>query len=78
MVLAGSLLMEAIQFLSHEQVCELTGAKIRAKQIEVLRRNGIPHTIKANGWPCVIAANLLPVSKVSVERGVTWRSRKAG
>ncbi|MGP9826031.1 DUF4224 domain-containing protein [Ectopseudomonas khazarica] len=78
MVLAGSLLMEAIQFLSHEQVCELTGAKIRAKQIEVLRRNGIPHTIKANGWPCVIAANLLPVSKVNVEREVTWRSRKAG
>ncbi|WP_277374651.1 DUF4224 domain-containing protein [Pseudomonas sp. AA-38] len=70
--------MEAIQFLSHEQVCELTGAKIRAKQIEALRRNGIPHTIKANGWPCVIAANLLPVSKVSVEREVTWRSRKAG
>ncbi|WP_371916359.1 MULTISPECIES: DUF4224 domain-containing protein [Ectopseudomonas] len=78
MVSAGSLSMEAIQFLSHEQVCELTGAKIRAKQIEVLRRNGIPHTIKANGWPCVIAANLLPVSKVSVEREVTWRSRKAG
>ncbi|WP_175252906.1 MULTISPECIES: DUF4224 domain-containing protein [unclassified Pseudomonas] len=70
--------MEAIQFLSHEQVCELTGAKIRAKQIEVLRRNGIPHTIKANGWPCVIAANLLPVSKVSVAQEVAWRSRKAG
>lgn len=70
--------MEAIQFLSHEQVCELTGAKTRAKQVEVLRRNGIPHTIKANGWPCVIAANLLPISRSTVEREVAWRSRKAG
>ena len=45
--------------MTHNEVCELTGAKTKAGQIRVLTRNGIRHTIKANGWPCVIAAALL-------------------
>lgn len=69
--------MENIQFLSHDQVCELTGAKLKARQIEILKRNGIPHTIKASGWPCVIAANLLPHMKKQVE-SKAWKPRKAG
>lgn len=47
-----------IQFLSHQEVCELTGAKTKAGQISVLVRNGIRHTIKRSGWPCVITAAL--------------------
>ncbi|MCF9009443.1 DUF4224 domain-containing protein, partial [Pseudomonas carnis] len=30
-----------IHFLSHEDVCELTGARTKAGQIQVLSRNGI-------------------------------------
>ncbi|WP_122734896.1 DUF4224 domain-containing protein, partial [Pseudomonas viridiflava] len=45
--------MNNIEFLSHEEVCELTGARTKAGQIAVLARNGIRHTIKRTGWPCV-------------------------
>ena len=42
-----------IQFLSHEEVCELTGARTKAGQILNLKKNGVRHTIKVNGWPSV-------------------------
>lgn len=42
-----------IEFLTHDEVCELTGARTRAGQILNLKKNDIRHTIKANGWPCV-------------------------
>ncbi|MNQ84258.1 hypothetical protein D3C85_993800 [compost metagenome] len=42
-----------IEFLTHDEVCELTEARTRAGQILNLKKNGIRHTIKANGWPCV-------------------------
>ncbi|WP_122283804.1 DUF4224 domain-containing protein [Pseudomonas syringae group genomosp. 3] len=42
-----------IEFLRHEEVCELTGARTKSGQIQNLIRNGIRHTIKVNGWPCV-------------------------
>ena len=38
-----------IQFLSHEEVCELTGARTKAGQILSLKKNGVRHTIKVNG-----------------------------
>ena len=63
----GSALMDNIQFLSHDQVCELTDAKLKARQTEIRKRNGIPHTIKASGWPYVITANLLPHMKKRAE-----------
>ncbi|QZP18689.1 DUF4224 domain-containing protein [Pseudomonas sp. DR208] len=50
--------MDEIHFLSHEDVCTLTGARTKAGQIQVLKRNGIRHTIKRSGWPCVIASSL--------------------
>lgn len=66
-----------IQFLSHEQVCELTGAKTKAGQITVLKRNGIRHTIKRNGWPCVIASALTGVTSNAPEIP-TWQPRLVG
>lgn len=42
-----------IEFLTHEEVCELTGARTKAGQILNLKKNGVRHTIKVNGWPCV-------------------------
>ncbi|MGG5291356.1 DUF4224 domain-containing protein [Pseudomonas shirazensis] len=42
-----------VEFLTHEQVCELTGAKTKKAQIANLAQNGIRHSIKVNGWPCV-------------------------
>lgn len=45
-----------IEFLTHEQICELTGAKLKKSQIQNLQRNGIRHSVKASGWPCVTVA----------------------
>lgn len=42
-----------VEFLTHEEVCELTGAKTKAGQVRVLKQNGIRHTLKMNGWPAV-------------------------
>ncbi len=47
-----------IEFLTHEQICELTGAKMKKSQIENLTRNGIRHSIKVSGWPCVTVASV--------------------
>jgi len=69
--------MNNIEFLTHEEVCELTGARTRAGQIAVLARNGIRHTIKRTGWPCVITASLIGGKEV-VKESSGWQPRKVG
>ncbi len=64
-------------FLSHEEVLEMTGAGTREKVIGVLVKNGIRHTIKANGWPCVPRAAVLG-SQVAQHEKPAWQPRKAG
>ncbi|GFM89401.1 hypothetical protein PSCICO_48000 [Pseudomonas cichorii] len=71
--------MSAIEFLSHEEVCELTGARTKAGQITILKQNGIRHTIKLSGWPCVIVAAVTGTeSSPKVAERPTWQPRKAG
>ena len=65
-----------IEFLSHEEVCELTGAKTKAGQIENLRRNGVRHTIKQNGWPAVTVSAVTGTPEVEEARQ-RWVSNKA-
>ncbi|MDR8389113.1 DUF4224 domain-containing protein [Pseudomonas sp. JL2] len=67
----------SIQFLSHEEVCELTGARTKAGQIQNLKKNGVRHTIKVNGWPSVTAMAVTAVGIFEVEKPV-WTPRKAG
>ncbi|TLP71320.1 DUF4224 domain-containing protein [Pseudomonas nitroreducens] len=69
--------MEPIVFLTHEEICQLTGARTKAGQVRVLKQNGIKHTIKMNGWPCVISANLLPTNGRQVTETPKWTPRKA-
>ena len=69
--------MEGIQFLSHEDVCTLTGAKTKAGQVMVLSRNGIRHTIKRNGWPCVVSAALMASPADKKHEKAEWQPRKA-
>lgn len=68
--------MNDIYFLSMEEVKTLTGSGTKAGQIMILKRNGIRHTIKRSGWPCVIASALTgePVSPIQKP---TWQPRKA-
>lgn len=69
--------MSNIQFLSHHEVCELTGARTKAGQILNLKRNGVRHTIKVNGWPSVTAMAIIAVGTFEAETPV-WKPRKAG
>lgn len=43
-------------FLTAEELAELTGRKIKSKQIEALRRMGLPFHVNAVGKPVVSAA----------------------
>lgn len=43
-------------FLTADDLAELTGRKIKSKQIEVLRRMGLPFHVNASGKPVVPVA----------------------
>ncbi|WP_456027068.1 DUF4224 domain-containing protein [Pseudomonas capeferrum] len=64
-----------IHFLSHEEVCTLTGAKTKAGQVQVLKRNGIRHTIKRSGSPCVIANALTGEPVAASAEKPKWQPR---
>ena len=68
--------MSGIEFLSHEEVCQLTGARSKVAQITNLKRNGIRHTIKVSGWPCVTTVAVTAAGPV-IEQ-LAWQPRKAG
>ncbi|WP_223504878.1 DUF4224 domain-containing protein [Pseudomonas sp. BF-R-24] len=69
--------MSSIEFLTHEQVCELTAARTKAGQLAVLRKNGIRHTVKRNGWPCVTTSALIVSKQLQSALPTTWQPRKA-
>ncbi|ROM94439.1 DUF4224 domain-containing protein [Pseudomonas brassicacearum] len=69
--------MSQIEFLSPEEMRLLTGAGTKAGQITVLKRNGIRHTIKRSGWPCVITSALTGEASAAIAKP-TWQPRKAG
>ena len=56
-------------FLSEDDVATLTGAKTKSKQIQVLRRNGVPFFVNAAGRPVV--------ARVAVEGGAPKGASKA-
>lgn len=62
-------------FLSHDEVCELTAAHTKSGQIQVLKREGIRHTIKRNGWPCVTWYAVIGMTGQSEQP--VWQPRKA-
>lgn len=71
---------EAHPFLSLEEVKELTGAGTKKTVLANLRKNGIRHTIRADGWPAVAWAAV--VGSALEARGAAapaakWKSNKA-
>ncbi len=64
-------------FLTHEEVCDLTGARTKAGQIETLKRNGIRHAVKRNGWPSVTTAAIIQ-DQSATQTQPGWKPRKAG
>lgn len=63
-------------FLTDEEVARLTARKIKVKQIEVLRRMGIPFFINACGRPVVTRAAIHGLDGKSVH-APAWMPRTA-
>lgn len=64
-------------FLTREEVAELTGAKLKRRQVAVLQRNGIRHTINAAGWPMVTRAAIEGGAQSAEVQPMAWKPRKA-
>ena len=62
-------------FLTREEVAELTGAHVKRRQIAVLVRNGIRHTINAAGWPMVTRAAVEGGAESTAPKA--WKPNKA-
>lgn len=56
-------------FLSVKDLQELTGYSQGAAQIRWLQKNGIQHTVRADGKPRVVPAALAPAPAPSKARG---------
>lgn len=70
--------MSSIEFLDHHEVCALTGARTKAGQIAVLIKNGIRHTIKRNGWPCVTTEAVIATATEHRQEKTGWQPKKVG
>lgn len=57
-------------FLTSEDVTELTGRKVKSKQIEALRKMGLPFFVNACGKPVVTLAAI--EGKKEAPRKKTW------
>jgi len=58
-------------FLSKEDMIRLTDYKLPSKQIEVLRKNGIPFTVDRCGHP-VVMKSALSSEKEAVSNAFNW------
>lgn len=72
-------------FLTRAEVAELTGAKLRRRQISVLVRNGIRHTINAAvrrlggaAWRGERHGPNCPVRRCEISQGAAGHSRALG
>lgn len=63
--------------LTRLEVIDLTGARTRAGQIDVLRANGIRHFINRAGWP-VVPRSAVDGTPATREDRAPWQPRKAG
>lgn len=62
-------------FLTADELAELTGRKIKSKQIEALRRMGLPFHVNAVGKPVVSAAAIEGRKQVEQPKP-TWQIPK--
>jgi len=45
-------------FLSREEIIELTGYTYKSKQVQWLRDKGFKHSIRRDGFPCVLPSHI--------------------
>jgi len=62
-------------FLTSDELAELTGRKIKSKQIDALRRMGLPFHVNAVGKP-VVAVSAIEGRKQAAPAKPTWQMPK--
>jgi len=65
-------------FLEDDQIARLTGRKTKTKQIEWLRREGIPFRVNATGHPIVTRSAIEGTGPQAKEQPRTWMPRVIG
>lgn len=72
--------METRMFLTQEEVSELTGRKVKSKQISALAKMGIPYFVNAAGRPivsrAVIEGTMSVAASLSQPKQGGWKSNK--
>lgn len=69
-------LTSGAMFLSAEELVQLTGRKARSKQIDVLRRMGIPFFVNALGRPVVARSSVEGGTRVVTRStDASWKPR---
>lgn len=63
-------------FLTADDLAELTGRKIKSKQIEALRRMGLPFHVNAAGKPVVPVAAIEGRKQVAAAAAPAWQPPK--
>ena len=61
-------------FLTMDDVAELTGRRVKTKQIEVLKKMGLPFFVNATGKPVVPVAAI--EGKKAEQPKKTWEPKK--
>ena len=62
--------------LSRDELAELTRTRLKRKQVEFLRKNGIRHYVDAHGWPVVTRA-AVEGERDTAQPKLGWKSNKA-
>lgn len=63
-------------FLSRDELAELTGRKAKAKQVETLRRMGVPFRVNAVGRPVVASAAIEGTRPPPISKETVWEMPK--
>lgn len=64
-------------FLTPDDLAELTGRRMKSKQIEVLRRMGLPFHVNASGKP-VVATAAVEGRKAPAPTAKLWEMPRRG
>lgn len=65
-------------FLTADDLVELTGRKVKSKQIEALRRMGLPFHVNAVGKPVVAAAVIEGRKQMAPAPDKAWEMPRRG
>ena len=70
--------MSDSMFLTDDEMAALTGRRMKSKQIEWLKRAGVPHWVNAAGRPIIARTAITGQKTESPPKPRTWSSSALG